>query len=133
VTAHLTKPQRALLDEIREKGTLYIIRSSRYGRTVEALERRGLVRISERDLSGRGQDGWTATEPTGGANMVSERRVHLSCTWCGHWEVGARTKEQIAEWLRVHRAAQLTSDHVGIDRESTCPQPCGTPGGDHHA
>jgi hypothetical protein len=61
MSTRLTGPQRALLDEIREKGTLYILRSGRYGRTVEALERRGLVRLNERDLSGMGQDGWVAT------------------------------------------------------------------------
>jgi hypothetical protein len=61
VTARLTKPQRDLLAEIREKGTLYITRSGPYGRTIEALARRGLVRISEHDHSGMGQDGWVTT------------------------------------------------------------------------
>jgi hypothetical protein len=54
-------------------------------------------------------------------------RVHLSCELCGHWEAGARTKEQIADWLRVHKAARLAIDLHGIDRKSTCPHPCGTP------
>lgn len=54
-------------------------------------------------------------------------RVHLACSFCGHWEAGARTKAQIAEWLRVHQAATLAPDRHGMDRKSTCPHPCGTP------
>lgn len=57
--SRLTKPQRDLLDEIRETGILYIARYGRYGRTVQALERRGLVFRSEPDYSALNQDGWS--------------------------------------------------------------------------
>jgi len=53
-------------------------------------------------------------------------RVHLRCSFCGHWEVGPRTKAQIAAWLRIHKAATLGTDTAGPDRQSICPHPCGT-------
>jgi hypothetical protein len=57
--------------------------------------------------------------------------VALRCDECGHWEKGQRTKDQIAEWLRVHRKAR-TGNYFG-DRElrSVCPNPCGTPRSGH--
>jgi hypothetical protein len=58
---------------------------------------------------------------------IHTERVHLSCSWCGHWEVGARTKDQVADWLRTHQVARLGVDLHGLDRKSTCPHPCGTP------
>lgn len=60
MAAKLTPHQRALLDEIREAGVLYIRRYARYHRTVEALERKGLVECVEPDYSRMGQDGWAA-------------------------------------------------------------------------
>jgi len=59
----LSQPQSDLLDEIREAGILYVWRYKRYGRTAQALERRGLVFVKERDLSGQGADGWAVVEP----------------------------------------------------------------------
>jgi hypothetical protein len=55
----LTGPQRALLDEIRETGVLYVKRYGRYHRTVAALVRRGLVVQSEPDYSTNGMDGYS--------------------------------------------------------------------------
>ena len=51
--------------------------------------------------------------------------VALRCTTCGHWEKGDRTKEQIAEWLRVHRAATLSAYDGDMELASICPRPCG--------
>lgn len=50
MSARLTEPQQALLDEIRESSTggLWIRGSSRYGRTVQVLLRLGLVRYADR-------------------------------------------------------------------------------------
>lgn len=45
----LTKPQLALYREIIDAGTLYITRYSRWWRTVEVLERRGLIVNSDGD------------------------------------------------------------------------------------
>lgn len=56
----LTKPQRALLDEITEKGGLYIRRDGRYFRTADALRRKGYVEITEHDYSSWGQDRYEA-------------------------------------------------------------------------
>jgi hypothetical protein len=58
----LTQPQRDLLDEIREKGGLYIAQPGRYHRTIVALARRGLVRIDEHDWSASGMDHWIAID-----------------------------------------------------------------------
>jgi hypothetical protein len=58
----LTRPQRELLAEIAEAGVLYITRNGRYHRTVEALERRGLVYRSEPDYSTWGQSGWSLAD-----------------------------------------------------------------------
>jgi hypothetical protein len=57
----LTKAQRAMLDDIAatERGVLYVRRFSRYGRTVEALEKRGFVVKVEPDHSTIGMDGWS--------------------------------------------------------------------------
>ncbi len=60
----LSTPQRALLDEIREKGGLYIRRDTRYDRTIQSLHRRGLVECDEHDHSTLGMDHWIAASPT---------------------------------------------------------------------
>lgn len=57
----MTRTQASLLAEIQEAGILYIRRHSQPHRTVEALERRGLVRCVEPDYSLLRQDGWKAT------------------------------------------------------------------------
>jgi len=64
MTRALTRPQATLLAEIKatERGVLYIDRYGRYARTIEALERRGLVRIVEPDHSRHGHDGWAAVD-----------------------------------------------------------------------
>jgi len=67
------------------------------------------------------------TDPVGDDTPAPTERVFLSCSFCGHWEAGPRTKEQVAEWLRTHKAATLGVDRHGTDRQSTCPHPCGTP------
>lgn len=70
----LTKPQRALLDEIKETGVLYITRWGPYWRTVEALQRRGLVEVAENDWRMPGfratatYDGLTTPETPGAAS-----------------------------------------------------------------
>lgn len=56
----LTPAQRALLHELRSGPGLYIHRYKRYARTIEALERRGLVRCDAPDFSRMGQDHWVA-------------------------------------------------------------------------
>lgn len=58
----LSKPQKALLEEIRAVGVLYIKRYGRYDRTVQALLDRGLVFVKEPDYSRMGQDGYAAVE-----------------------------------------------------------------------
>lgn len=58
---------------------------------------------------------------------MSRSPVALYCGFCGHWEKGARSKEQIAEWLRLHRHAMLGPYSGSDDLASTCPHPCGTP------
>lgn len=60
--ARMTKPQAALLAEIKEAGTLYIGRNQRYGRTILALEARGLVVKSAPDYSTFCHDGWSAVD-----------------------------------------------------------------------
>ena len=40
--------------------------------------------------------------------------VALECNWCGHWEKGHRTKDQIAAWLRVHRRLGSVSTRVTV-------------------
>ena len=62
----LSHPMQMLLDEIRRNGQmrgggLYVKRYGRYWRTIEALEKRGLVRCDEPDFSRNGQDHWVAT------------------------------------------------------------------------
>jgi hypothetical protein len=54
MSARLTKPQAALLEEMRQSSTggLWINPSKRYGRTAEALRVRGMARITD---SGMGQ------------------------------------------------------------------------------
>jgi hypothetical protein len=60
----LTPAQQEMLDEIKEtkSGIMYIRRSSRFYRTIEILERRGLVFKAEPDYSTWGQDGWKLKE-----------------------------------------------------------------------
>lgn len=53
--------------------------------------------------------------------------IALECSWCGHWEKGQRTKDQIASWLRVHRTARIGIYDGDREMRSTCPHPCGTP------
>jgi hypothetical protein len=60
--ARPSKPQLALLAELVETGRLYIKRTGRYGRTVDALGRRGLARVDEPDHSVNAQDGWVPTD-----------------------------------------------------------------------
>jgi hypothetical protein len=62
--AKLSDPQQALLDEIRGGAGLYIKRWSQYQRTIDALERRGLVRCDEPDYSRLRMAHWVATNPT---------------------------------------------------------------------
>lgn len=61
MTVRLTDAQRQLLEEIQEAGVLYIGRYKRYGRTVRALEDRGLVHCTEPDYSTHAHDGWSLT------------------------------------------------------------------------
>lgn len=58
----LSAPQRALLDEIREAGVLYVRRYGRYYRTVAALVQKGYATVVEPDYSRVGQDGYSVTE-----------------------------------------------------------------------
>jgi hypothetical protein len=58
-TARLTEAQRQLLAEIEEAGVLYIRRYGQYGRTAEALVRKGKAIISEPDHSRMCQDGYS--------------------------------------------------------------------------
>lgn len=51
--------------------------------------------------------------------------VHLNCGFCGHWEKGQFTKEEVAQWLRVHRNAMLGPNEGHTTTASTCPHPCG--------
>lgn len=54
--------------------------------------------------------------------------MHLGCQTCGHWAVGQFAKNQVADWLRAHgQGAGIRVDNSHIERESTCPHPCGTP------
>jgi hypothetical protein len=61
----ITSAQRQMLDDIRAtaRGVIYIKRSGRYGRTIDALAAKGLVRKVEPDHSRRGMDGWAIAEP----------------------------------------------------------------------
>jgi hypothetical protein len=57
-------------------------------------------------------------------------QVALRCSWCGHWEKGSRTKDQIADWLWVHKAATLgVYNGVAGELASICPHPCGEEAG----
>jgi hypothetical protein len=58
----LTVAQRLLLDEIINEGGLYVHRYMRYGRTINALERKGYVRCDERDYSRFGSDHFVAVD-----------------------------------------------------------------------
>lgn len=56
----LTRPQRELLDEIIEKGALYIARYGRYARTAQALVTKGYAVRTWIDHSRMGQDEYKA-------------------------------------------------------------------------
>lgn len=58
----LSPAQQELLDEIREKGGLYITRYGRYGKTASILVRKGYVEITEPDHSRMRQDRYEAVE-----------------------------------------------------------------------
>lgn len=60
----VTRPQRKMLAEIAEtkRGVLYVRDGSRWGRTIDALWRRGLVEIVEPDYSSWNQNGWGLTQ-----------------------------------------------------------------------
>lgn len=58
----LTVPQEVLLDEIDQAGLLYVRTYSKYGRTVGALRKKGLVEVVEPDYSARSMHGYSVTE-----------------------------------------------------------------------
>lgn len=53
--------------------------------------------------------------------------LSLRCGFCGHWERGQFTKDQVADWMRVHRNAMVGPNDGHTSTASTCPHPCGTP------
>lgn len=60
MSTRLSIPQQELLAEIEAKGVLYIRRYGRYGRTIEALCRKGFVYRAH--YSGFALDGWRRTK-----------------------------------------------------------------------
>lgn len=57
----LSDAQADLLEEIVEKGVLYVKTYSRYGRTVKSLERKGLVEVVEPDFTKLQMPGYRPT------------------------------------------------------------------------
>lgn len=87
---------------------------------------------------------WRLASPTGRRDVIAchaalttgtwllvevenPRWLSLNCNGCGHWEKGQFTKEQVAEWLRVHRFGGIGANEGHTITASTCPHPCGTP------
>lgn len=50
--------------------------------------------------------------------------VLLACKTCGHWKTGQLPKDEVMDWLRVHRSALLFAGRFVERRESSCPNPC---------
>lgn len=71
--------------------------------------------------------GGTSTPDEANAILHPVEWVSLRCGFCGHWERGQFTKDQVAEWLRVHRNAMVGPNEGHTITASTCPHPCGTP------
>lgn len=71
--------------------------------------------------------GGTSTPDDANAGLHAPREwCGLNCSFCGHWAKGRFTKDQVAEWLRTHKAAGITPNEGHTTTESTCPHPCGT-------
>lgn len=54
--------------------------------------------------------------------------LFLECKACGHWASGPFTRDELHDWLRVHRSAMVGEQKCppyGFVRESSCPTPCG--------
>jgi hypothetical protein len=62
-----------------------------------------------------------------GAGEVVREWVFVSCETCGHWRDAELTKDEVADWLRTHSAARLRPSQQRMERQSTCPNPCGAP------
>lgn len=111
-TIKLSGPQAALLGDILDTG-LYIRKYGRYQRTVESLERMGLVRCDEPDYSRLGNHHWVATDDAleklgrevteseygvwgEGPSGLEWKLLHVShqgivfhgCPWCAEREAG---------------------------------------------
>lgn len=78
----------------------------------------------ESEPEGSGPQGGpeTAEDATDGA----EGWCQLRCGFCGHWDRGQFKKDQIAEWLRVHRNASISPNPDRLVSASVCPHPCGS-------